>query len=193
MPHVTKLWWAAALLVGCTGTSIASVGPDAGVADSFVPVDGPAGTTDGSAIGPDLAESPLTPPSCSGLSTADVPSVDGTVVVGSPPVPTGGAIADGRYILTTYTLYAPASEPAAVMVYGLLEVTQAGRVARSWDPYTGVRGSLLTAQGTTLTFAESCPGSGTSYASDYSASGSTLRLYLTISPGRVAESTYSSK
>jgi hypothetical protein len=179
-------WIWLVVLAGCTDTPTTLSPPDGGAVDGF----SPGGATSDLAAAPlDLAEGPPTPPDCSALSTTGVPSLQGRVIVGTAPAPTGGKIDDGRYLLTTYTLYAPASEPAAVMVYGLLEIHEDGRAALSWDPYSGVHGSLLTYQGTTLTFTESCPKSGTRQ-SDYSVSGGTLRLYQTISPGRVAESTF---
>ncbi len=139
----------------------------------------------------DAGPPPLQAPSCTGLSTAGVPSISGKVVVGAAPAPRGGGpLPDGRYTCTAYTVYAPASEVAPVGIRGLAEVSQGGATIVEWDPFSQTYGSYLRYSGTTLTLERACPGSGAIRQVEYSVSGSSYQIYMPLGGGRTVVSTY---
>ncbi|HEY6463794.1 MAG TPA: hypothetical protein VIY73_26675 [Polyangiaceae bacterium] len=114
---------------------------------------------------------------CHDLGNA-APAITIQQVVGDPPAPEGGAIADGTYWLTAATIYtgdgdAPGPSGSAHTTVRIAGTTM--DVAASGTPPT--RTLTLTTNGTSITAADTCPDTETSQAT-YSATATTLVFIL---------------
>jgi hypothetical protein len=169
---------------GCSSGS-APTPADAGTPDGHAGADG-GGAGEGGAgadaaseatASADAASSGDAASSCNDLANA-APAITIQQVVGDPPAPQGGAIADGTYWLTAATIYTGEGDAPGPGGAGQTTIRITGStmdVAASGTPPT--RTLTLTTSGTSITAADTCPDTDTSQAT-YSATATALVFIL---------------
>jgi hypothetical protein len=161
--------------------------PPAGESGSFVGAGGGGGgATDGGAAA-DASVDAGDGGACNALAVNGV-FVDRIGVVGDPPAPTGGTIADGKYDLTDYRVYVGSSGtpgPTGTSVQQTVQI--AGGVVQSImnvkvdldaaPTQSHARTtSTFTVQGTSLFVTQTCPTQAASRQQSFSASNTQLLL-----------------
>lgn len=206
-----RISWALAALVlaGCGGTSIGTVPGDDGTGSrgpsgSGVPSDTPQLTSPPSvppnkpASPSDDDGTPTTPPTKPPTCTAVVN--DATAIAGvskiaaAAPTPTGGAIVDGKYHLTSAALYTgvggdtgivPITIKQTFVLHGTsADLSEDANGVSLWGTF-----SFLTA-GDTATFGQTCPSTEPPTIARYSATPASLVLFLPNDAGQIVAYTY---
>ena len=120
------------------------------------------------------------------------PSVSGTMVAAAPPVPVGGAIIDGSYVLSALTSYTGPGGSTGSLTDGIstllvisgTTMQQVGSINGQELRYT----TTISTSGTTISTVDTCPAPSTSQHG-YTASATELRIYNTSS-SQTLEQTY---
>ncbi len=103
-------------------------------------------------------------------------------VAGAPPAMTGGAIADGTYVLVSATAYTSSCSGIQLPTGGPTTLLLSAGCEQSIDIMGGAKTYTFATSGSTLTENEVCPGSG-SYPLPYTATATTLSELAPFTPG----------
>ena len=117
------------------------------------------------------------------------------MVAGNAPTPTGGAIASGTYHLTSAVLYTGPGGTAGPLAATIKSTVQVqGSVANLVQDATNKATQRLTqsfqVNGTVATWTPTCPATGKSTTTAYSATPTSLTMYIPNDLGQLVGFTY---
>jgi hypothetical protein len=183
MRHWLVLSCLALVATGCSGGASPPAQPgDAAPPPASARDGGEAGDAEGDATtvpppGADSAHGDSAASACNTLANT-AHAITTQQVASDPPAPTGGAIADGTYVLTSATIYTGPGGPVGPggPAQTTLRITGATvEVANAGDPPT--RSITLVTSGTAFTSTDTCPDT-TVVRGSYSATATTFAVQL---------------
>lgn len=174
-------------VTACSGSDASLVPPDGGATD-----DAAAPTTadaapevDGDAATPAVDSGAETGTACSSLTLA-APPVDVEAFASAPPPPQGGALVDGTFVSTRAELYVGAGgDVTAKLAPVSVTVRIKGNVAETFVDGLA-RTATLSTSGTTLTAANTCPGTKVETVG-YTATSDTIVVFMPRGKGTLVE------
>src|SRR5262249_37184318 len=148
--------------------------PDAAAAT----VDAAAPQPDASPPSPDAAP----PAACNSLTLDGAPSVEVKLVGAAAPLPMGGPVHEGSYVLTSANVYTGPGGTSGSFGSSEREklVLAAGTTKSVFtlpDDTTAVRSGTFSTSGHKLTMQLDCPAAGQPSTTDYTATATSLTLY----------------
>lgn len=186
-------------LPGTAATSTAPTSPPDAPPNSRAPSTPPAAPTASPTPAPTTTPTSMptvTPPqpgACNALVNV-APQVTAMQVAAEPPPATGGVVSDGTYHLADLTIYTGAGGPSGALPLQLKQTIAIH--GTSADAITEVSGksqaqsTTFVTAGTSVTTAGTCPNVDPPQAGEYSATASSLVLFLVNDQGKTVRYTY---